>query len=639
MRVVVNKYMNQSIDRRDFINLAILLAVALGVGIYLISTTVLISKDGVLYIELAQQMATSPMGVIKNHPFGYPFLIFITHKIVTLFSNSSSLCTWIHSAQSINLFCRVLALVPLYFIGKLLVGSYHSFWGLLILVFLPYPAKFGSDALRDWPNILFLSCGFLIILWAVKERKWKCFFGVGLLSGLGYLIRPVCAQLVFYSLLWLGYCFFRPSETLSRRKTAAAVILVLLGFLISVGPDMKIKGAIVPPVLRGVVSRVDFEKYPVQDERQNLFYEGSSDVCTADSSGRFVKSFYEIFKNLGENLLWIFIVPWFVGVFCYFRFSQTGINKYMMAAFISVNIIVVILRSTGIEGDVSKRYVLPLICFTSFYIPMGLALLICLITKEGQSNIDFIPEKRTWLYVLIVIGLGICTPKLFRPAGSDKESYRNVAGWLNQNMPENAAIAVTDKRISFYAERRGLVYDKGIPKQARYVVKIFGGDKDPIEDEIPGAKNVFSVKGNGKKSNIVVYDFGNNISESVTFVSYSCERIADEKYRFSFVFEVKDGFGEDLAIYFHGSVKDGNVALLPVNRRKSKFANWDFYPEPPTSIWSNNNYVTVSREISAKPIPYNFNLGFYSVDTGLHGRGINLGWIDLGDVRLSSVGE
>jgi hypothetical protein len=310
-----------------------------------------------------------------------------------------------------------------------------------------------------------------------------------------------------------------------------------------------------------------------------------------------------------------------------------------MAAFISFNVIVVILRSIGIEGDVSKRYLLPLICFTSFYISTGLAILISLIAKEGVNNIGFVPEKRTWFYVLIIIGLGVCTPKLFKPLGSDKEYYRNVVGWLNKNTPENAAIAVTDMRISLYAERRGLEYDQMIPRQARYVVKIYGGDREPIEEEMQGAKRVFSVKGNRKKANIVIYDFGNNISESVSFVSCHCEKIADEKYRFSLLFEVKSGFEKDLAIYFHGSVKDENVVLLPLDRRKFKFVNWDFYPEPPTSAWPKNDYITVSREISAKPIPYNFELGFYSVDAGLYGRGINLGWIDLGDAKFSNAGE
>jgi len=43
-----NKY------RSDIMNLLILVLVATGLGVYLVATTVVISKDGVVYIELAK---------------------------------------------------------------------------------------------------------------------------------------------------------------------------------------------------------------------------------------------------------------------------------------------------------------------------------------------------------------------------------------------------------------------------------------------------------------------------------------------------------------------------------------------------------------------------------------------------------
>ena len=111
----------------DLINLLILISIAAIIGIYLIITTVLISKDGVFYIERAQQLASDPIKIIKAHPPGYPFMILMAHKVVSLFSNSTSNQIWIYSAQSVNLLCRILALIPLYFIGKILVGSRNSF--------------------------------------------------------------------------------------------------------------------------------------------------------------------------------------------------------------------------------------------------------------------------------------------------------------------------------------------------------------------------------------------------------------------------------------------------------------------------------------------------------------------------------
>ncbi|UCE36775.1 MAG: glycosyltransferase family 39 protein, partial [Thermoplasmata archaeon] len=191
------KFESKSKRRKDdAVNLLILLFIASLLGIYAITTTVLIAQDGIYYIQQAQKFSSNPTDVVKLHPPGYPFLIFIAHKFVSLFSSSPSALTWIYSAQSITLLCRLFAIIPLYFIGKLLVGSRNSFWALLILILLPYPSEFGSDVLRDWPHILFLAMGFSFLLFGAMEGKWWMFGIVGFASGLGHMIRPECAQLV-----------------------------------------------------------------------------------------------------------------------------------------------------------------------------------------------------------------------------------------------------------------------------------------------------------------------------------------------------------------------------------------------------------------------------------------------------------
>jgi 4-amino-4-deoxy-L-arabinose transferase-like glycosyltransferase len=104
----------------------------------------------------------------------------------------------------------VLALIPLYFLGRLFVGPRQGFFAILILVFLPYPAEFGSDVIRDWPHILFLATGFLLLVLGGRRGKWWLLGFVGLAAGMGYMIRPECAQLVVYGLLWLLARLLRP---------------------------------------------------------------------------------------------------------------------------------------------------------------------------------------------------------------------------------------------------------------------------------------------------------------------------------------------------------------------------------------------------------------------------------------------
>ena len=144
-------------------------------GIYLVASTVLVSKDGVLYIEQARMVSSDPAVIVKGDTPGYPFLIFAVHRFAALFADNSSLFGWIYTAQSVTLLFRLLALVPLYFIGKLLVGGRNSFYAMLILIVLPHPAKMACELTREWPHIFFLAAGFLLLLWgAILTQERGC---------------------------------------------------------------------------------------------------------------------------------------------------------------------------------------------------------------------------------------------------------------------------------------------------------------------------------------------------------------------------------------------------------------------------------------------------------------------------------
>ncbi|MDT8304037.1 MAG: glycosyltransferase family 39 protein, partial [Sedimentisphaerales bacterium] len=225
----------------DIVNLIILLFIASLLGIYLIATTVLIAPDGIFYIERAQRLSIDPSRVIMSHPPGYPFLILISLKFVNLFNSNPSAQTWAYTAQSVTLLCRLLTIIPLYFIGKLLVGPRNSFWALLILILLPYPARFGSDVLRDWPHLLFLTAGFMFLIWGTEQGKWW-FLGItGLTAGLGFTIRPECAQLVLYGIVWLCIQLLKPNCNMGRAKLICAFSVLLIGFVLPMAPYVKVR--------------------------------------------------------------------------------------------------------------------------------------------------------------------------------------------------------------------------------------------------------------------------------------------------------------------------------------------------------------------------------------------------------------
>jgi len=495
--------------RQDFIYVAILMAIALTIGIYLVVTTVMISKDGVFYIELAQELTTEPAKITKAHPPGYLFLILMSHKFVNLFTDNSSNLIWIYSAQSITLLCRLLAIIPLYFIGKLLVGSRNSFLALFILTILPYPARFGCDVVREWPYLLFLATGFLFLFRGIKYGKWWVFGIVGLSSGFGYLIRYESAQLVLYGFLWVAMSMFRPKVwDVSRWKSFFAVALLLIGFSIPAAPHMKCTGKIIPRRVNHIIKSFSFNVFPDKTEEPNVNIVSSNYNTAEMVPYEVLKSLGEIFKTVGENLIWFFMPPLMLGLYYRFRGNVKSQEWFLITVFVLVNVTIITLRYCYIESAVSKRWSLPLITFTIFYVPVGLHTIGDWLNKK-QSHLEQKSDLKgghlSWFVILFLIGIGICMPKLLRPVRIEKQGYRDAAKWLRGNTAPTDIIAVSDRRLYFYAERKGVICDEEFPKVAGYFVRI-----RKIEDEEvnPGitAREEYSVWVNKQeKEKLIIY--------------------------------------------------------------------------------------------------------------------------------------
>jgi len=491
--MVVGKGINQLARKQDLVQIAILLAIALGIGIYLIVTTVLIAKDGVSYINYAKGLATTPLKIIRDcsgyaprsYTPGYPFLILAAHAVANLFEGSSLISSWIYAGQSVSLLCRMLTLLPLYFIGKRLVGPRSAFWGLLILVFLPYPAEFGSDVLRDWPHMLFLTTGFLLLVRAAMRKRWWQFGLVGIVAALGYTIRPICGQLVIYGVLWLVYILFKSENEYSmpRLWTVAALGSLIVGFATVITPYTLVRGNVLPVRARQIMHsfsyRYDGNQIP---EKNDSVYQAEFVPAVT------TKALWELIDEISANLMYFFAPFLFVGIYHLLCNDSCILPlKFMLIVFVLLNIVMLILRYVCAGPALSRRYVLPITAFTIFAVPIGLQVfgdwidkLLCkTVCKNDSSEVG----ARRWFFVLLIIGLGICIPKLFRPIRIEKEGYQLAAEWLKRNTNEDSVIAVSDPdpRIAFYSERKAvLVPNRVMPQNADFAVKMYKGDVKPI---------------------------------------------------------------------------------------------------------------------------------------------------------------
>ncbi len=120
-----------------------------------------------------------------------------------------------------------------------------------------------------------------------------------------------------------------------------------------------------------------------------------------------------------------------------------------------------------------------------------------------------------------------------------------------------------------------------------------------------------------------------NVCSAASFLDYKIIKSAHEKYLIKLLFKVNAAFKKDWNVYFHGWVDQKDIRYLSKERQKYGFENWDFYPNPATTKWLSESYIIISKEIEAKPITYQIELGFYRIGEGRRGDGVFLREIDF----------
>jgi hypothetical protein len=494
---------------RDFINVSILLTVAVCVGIYLIITTAIIAKDGVTFIKYAKQIEAAPVKTMVNefqHP-GYPLLILTAHKATQFLHQNISILSWIYCGQSITLIFRLLAITTLYFIGKQLFGAKLSFWGVLILILLPKPAEYGSDALSDWPHLFFFTAGLLLLFKGAANKRWWIFGFAGLAAGAGYLIRPECAMLVVLGGLWLGLQLLWSKRTMSINKVLPAIALLIIGFLIIAGPYMKLKGAIFP--------KKDVGRFTQDLQQEEVCLTSGQITSDATEASTFtptntVKAFGKLVGNIGETLMWFFVPALLIGMCKWFKGRKWyEPEKFFVIAIIVLNVPVMIWLYCK-HGYMSDRHTLPLLIIPILYAPVGLQELAIWLrdrfSKKAEPSAAINHNERLWFLVLFLIGICICAPKLLKPIRMEKQGYRAAAKWLKANTDSTATAAVPDIRINFYAQREGLVYENGsISRKADYIVKLQNKKDETALTEPPGKVEYEYIDKTKKGISVIIY--------------------------------------------------------------------------------------------------------------------------------------
>ena len=355
-----------------------------------------------------------------------------------------------------------------------------SFWAILILILLPKPAKYGSDVLSDWPSLFFYTAGLLLLFKGAVNKKWWMFGLAGLAGGAGYLIRPECAMVAVLGALWIALQLLWPKYAMSRSKSLAAFGLLIIGFLAIAGPYMHLKGALFPKKNVGqFVQSPPQQKVPVESKMiapQQIHTSQFTPLNIAHALRKLV-------RNTSETLMWIFVPALLIGMYKWFKKHKWHEpEKFFIISIIFLNVPLMVWLYCK-HGYIDDRHTLPLLILPILYVPVGLCELAVWFrerfSRKPMTSAAENRDERRWFGILLLIGIAVCTPKLFKPLRIEKQGYRAAAQWLKTNTDISATVAVPDERIGFYAQRQGLEYENGnIPANAVYIVKIFKSKKN-----------------------------------------------------------------------------------------------------------------------------------------------------------------
>ena len=223
---------------RRLVPLLIVLVVIAGLRIYLIAHTEVIARDGTIYIQMAKQFPSAPAEVIANYDYhiGYPVAIAGFRRLILAAGFSDGLRVWEVSGQVVSLLASLGAMAAIWLFAGKVFGDWRIAWiSTLIFGMGRKWAVLGSDVLSDSLAICLQMWAVVLAIYALEKLKansrWSLVLagGVGLCSGLGYLVRPESLLAVGLAcLLWLAFQIRRPK---SWRLTLSAVGVSIISTL------------------------------------------------------------------------------------------------------------------------------------------------------------------------------------------------------------------------------------------------------------------------------------------------------------------------------------------------------------------------------------------------------------------------
>ena len=475
--------------RGTLIGLFVALALTAGVEIALAARSPVIAKDGVTFIEIAQQLGGSPIEAIRKsvqHP-GYPALILATRRVIGLFGPADDFRAWIWAARApVMLFGFLNVLVFWCFVRRAFDNRVAGIAAVFFAI-LPGFCESAADTMSDAPHLFFyLLSAWLVTEGLVRRRFW--FFPLaGASSALAYWIRPeglapvvvgagVIALLAVFgrekplrALAWLAGLLVaagivaapypclkgkltgkKDFSALVRSESAEQGSQSLAGAPPAAPPAAQPSPAASPPVAVPAVS----EPAPVPVAAQ-----------PAPRSGRLVALEYAVaVLSMQWTVSLRYFITWLVAMGVVFPGAPKAQPrpKLYLAVLAGFNILLLLLLYL-VAGYIAGRHTMPLLCVSLAWAGSGTiwlgGKLSGLLAPWRAVAARFSPGLLAGLLVAgSVLGL---LPRSLRPLHDHSRSVLQAARWIGDHAQPGDALLTNSCYGTFYSRLPGRVLEAG----------------------------------------------------------------------------------------------------------------------------------------------------------------------------------
>ncbi|MEA1949836.1 MAG: glycosyltransferase family 39 protein [Planctomycetota bacterium] len=535
--------MNLQGNRRIVVHLAVLVCLCGLVQVVVVTRATVAGIDAVRFVGIARQIdAVGFLQTVRGEgeqPL-FPLALSTTHGLLRAVAGESP-SLWATSAQATAAAALVLAVVPVYFIARRLVGPTGGFIAGVFFCVLPEVARLGADGISDSMHLLFFALAFWGVLEYVRGDNRLIMIGAGVSVGLALMTRVEAIVLLPAIAVALPACQFRAETRRTWTKLpdaggalALGLAIVLGPYLIAVGPGGPRDSAAANAVLRilgrwhpasseietATASAVNWLRpsddntaWQTADGRKVAF--GVKEPGTSIRRRGYAAAAWQFVDELADAFGYAIGALSILGLVHLWRLGRLrpGPAELLVGAF-SLLFALAAIRFTAAEGYLNARHLLLLVVLG--IAPAGIATIAITHRLRSFLNTKGLKTKASWsLAVVVVLLAATCLPVALRPLHAGRAAHRRAGCWL-AGAAEPGVVLDTKGWTDLYSARTTFQYDQAretfADRRLAYVV-VQHGDLESCSDRAQtlhfllhaAAEPAASFAGRNENNGVTVY--------------------------------------------------------------------------------------------------------------------------------------